>query len=493
VASQPRVQVADPAKNQLRTYRSLLKGNDDKIRLKYYLVGQLAKVAVSSGAVQSIGAPAPINSFDASPKGDYLRVTTTQEPYSYIVPVSSFGSKEEVWDLTGKALVTLNERRLAATGADAAPATEARRFLSWRPDGNGFSYVANSPATPASGTREEDDEQGRRGGGAGAAGQAGPPRRDRIVQWSAPFGTNDVKTVYQSESGINSLAYSDDCKTIYISETVAGNENQVRIDLASGAKQQLSTRRTADTEANPGTLVMRDGALGVNVVRESNGFVFLRGTTASKDPEKEAPRPFLDKVEIANGKATRVFESATDAFENLNSFLDEGGSRFVVDRQTPTEVNNSYLYEGRMGRALTLNKDYARDLTEAQRYRIFVTRPDGFKFLVKVTVPSWHSKGMKLPAMFWFYPGEFTDQATYDRGLRTYNKNLFPNTSPNSMSLLTRSGYAFIEPDCPIVGPEGRMNDYYVNDLRNNLAATIDELERQGFIDRTKLALGGHS
>jgi dipeptidyl aminopeptidase/acylaminoacyl peptidase len=37
------------------------------------------------------------------------------------------------------------------------------------------------------------------------------------------------------------------------------------------------------------------------------------------------------------------------------------------------------------------------------------------------------------------------------------------------------------------------MNDFDVNDLRNNLSATIDALENRGLCDRTKLAIGGHS
>jgi dipeptidyl aminopeptidase/acylaminoacyl peptidase len=37
------------------------------------------------------------------------------------------------------------------------------------------------------------------------------------------------------------------------------------------------------------------------------------------------------------------------------------------------------------------------------------------------------------------------------------------------------------------------MNDFYVHDLRNNLSAVIDEMDRRGFIDRTRLGLGGHS
>jgi dipeptidyl aminopeptidase/acylaminoacyl peptidase len=37
------------------------------------------------------------------------------------------------------------------------------------------------------------------------------------------------------------------------------------------------------------------------------------------------------------------------------------------------------------------------------------------------------------------------------------------------------------------------MNDNYVNDLRNNLSAVIDELDRLGYIDRQRLGIGGHS
>ncbi len=492
VASQPRVQVSDAAKNRLRTYRYLMSSKDDEATLEYYATGQLVKIDLSNGKSKSIGKPGMIRTFDPAPKGDYVRVTTIQKPFSYLVPVSSFGSKEEIWDLEGKSLVELSSRKLASSDSDSpTPAADPRRGLAWRPDGNGLSYIASdSPATPPA-RSEDDDEQGRGGGRAGQGGAA-TPRKEKLVQWLAPFGKDDVKTVYQSETGIGSVQYSADGKTLYISETVSGTETLNQVNGAS--KKPVYSYKTSETEKNPGSLVLRDGPLGRPVVREANGMVFLRGTVTPADPSKDAPRPFLDRVDVVNAKATRIFESSADAFESPSTFLNDDGSRLIIDRQSPTEVNNAFLYENSArGRKLTDNVDYAPDITAAKRYRIQVTRPDGFKFWVKVTAPRWSFEGMKLPAMFWFYPSEFTDQAAYDRGLRTYNKNLFPNVAPNSMSLLTRFGYAFIEPDCPIVGPTGRINDYYVNDLRNNLSATIDELERRGLIDRTKLAIGGHS
>jgi dipeptidyl aminopeptidase/acylaminoacyl peptidase len=61
------------------------------------------------------------------------------------------------------------------------------------------------------------------------------------------------------------------------------------------------------------------------------------------------------------------------------------------------------------------------------------------------------------------------------------------------MHFFIRLGYAVVEPDAPIVGPAGKMNDNYEHDLRNNLAAVIDELDRREIIDRHRLAIGGHS
>jgi dipeptidyl aminopeptidase/acylaminoacyl peptidase len=142
---------------------------------------------------------------------------------------------------------------------------------------------------------------------------------------------------------------------------------------------------------------------------------------------------------------------------------------------------------------LTHNQDYLPDLTRAPKERFFVERADGFKFKVSVTLPPGYQKGTRLPAIFWFYPREFQGQEEYDRPDRTFNKNTFPNFGARSMEFFVRLGYAVVEPDAPIVGPQNQMNNNYVNDLRNDLAAVIDELDRRALVDRTRLAIGGHS
>jgi dipeptidyl aminopeptidase/acylaminoacyl peptidase len=61
------------------------------------------------------------------------------------------------------------------------------------------------------------------------------------------------------------------------------------------------------------------------------------------------------------------------------------------------------------------------------------------------------------------------------------------------MSLMTLLGYVLVEPDAPIFGEQGRMNDNYVPDLRNSLWAVVDALDKRLIIDRDRLAIGGHS
>ena len=149
--------------------------------------------------------------------------------------------------------------------------------------------------------------------------------------------------------------------------------------------------------------------------------------------------------------------------------------------------------EGGQLTQLTQNVDYTPDITNARTERFVVTRPDGFKFRVTVKLPPGYRDGTRLPAMFWFYPREYTDQESYDEGARTFNMNSFQNFGTRSMQYLVRLGYALVEPDAPIIGEEGAMNNNYENDLRNNLAAVIDTLDARGYVDRGRLGIGGHS
>ena len=170
-----------------------------------------------------------------------------------------------------------------------------------------------------------------------------------------------------------------------------------------------------------------------------------------------------------------------------------GNAKWVKFSVRPTAVPQQFLVDGATRKQLTNNEDMAPDLTAAPQQRFVVTRADGFNFRVTVTLPPGYQAGTRLPAIFWFYPREYSTQEAYDEPDRTFNKNSFQTFGSRSMAYLVRLGYALVEPDSPIVGPQGMMNNNYEHDLRNNLSVVIDELDRRGLIDRSRLALGGHS
>jgi len=501
--NQPMVRLTEAVRNRTRTYQGLLTDTRSQGQLEYLTTSQLAWVNVSDGRLHKVGQPAMIRSFDVSPDGRYVRVVTMLKPFSYFVPASSFGRMEEIWDESGKVLAEIEKRELRAPQSDddaepqGAQRPDAKRNLTWHPSGQGLSYLQQA-APPARDPGDGSDEQ-RRGGGQATATAAQAARPDRVYHWLPPFGPNDAKQLYQNDVRINSLVYSPDGQTLFMTETRAGQQHLFAVRLAEPTSKETIVRyRSDDFYRNPGSLLTTTNSLGLSVARlsEDGRSVYLSGTQYFEKPDEQAPRPFLERAPIGGGDRTRLWQSSDQMYEDLSTVLDEqGASSIVISRQSRTMPTNFYRLElaSKQETPLTSNRDLTPQITAAQRYRVRVTRPDGFQFWVRVTTPPDHVKGRKLPAMFWFYPREFENQQAYDRAQRSYNKNSYPSTGAMTIEYLTVLGYAVIQPDAPIVAPTARRNDPYVHDLRNNLAATIDALEAEGIIDRSKLAVGGHS
>jgi dipeptidyl aminopeptidase/acylaminoacyl peptidase len=489
VPTSPMVRVGEEGENQLRVFPSLLEDEHDKALLEYYSTAQLGVLNVRNRRITSIGDPDMVQRIDASPDGNYLRVTRMEKPFSYIVPVSSFGSREEIWDLEGNILAEIQTRPLN-TGAsrDRQDRPDARRNLTWRPDGQGLSYLQQEPRPP----REEGEEQ------AEEEPEDAPERKDRVMQWVAPFDSTSTKIIFENKDRMGSVAYSEGMDILFITETVSGRNHLFAVYLDDpGTKYTLYKHRSRDFYENPGSLMTKRGPRGGSVVRMATDgrSVYLSGTQYFEDPMEQAPRTFIDRVEIKTGEKTRLYESGEDVSERVLEVLDDDITQLIISRESPTMVPNSYLLDVATGqvRQLTQNIDHSPVITSAIRQRFQVERADGFKFWVSVTLPGDWREGTRLPGMFWFYPREYTSQENYDESGRRYNKNSFPRVGTRTMDILITQGYAVVAPDCPIVGETGAMNDNYTGDLRNNLAATIDALDERGLVDPKRLGIGGHS
>lgn len=514
IANGPQVRLTEPgSKNRTRTYADLLEWPHERDLVEYYTTGQLATVDVRSRALRRVGAPAMIQRVDPAPAGGWFRVTTIQKPFSYTVPVSAFGTAEHIWDASGRPVVELARRPLregdGGGGDDAATRTDtSRRSIEWLPL-PGSTAVYFLQAEPSS----AGDTSGATGGGARSR------TRDRLYRWDAPFDAQSRTALLESSNRMSEVMFSADVKTVFVAENANGTAHVYAVDLSEPAKRHTLTRvrglpaslgggrggfgggrggTGADSLTfyqNPGTLMSVRGATPVVLTSPDGKYAYLSGTQYYRTFADSAPQPFVDRIEIRTGQKTRLFLSAADQFEQVTAALDPELQQVIVSRESPTSVPDSYRRDLRSGALtkLTSNKDYTPEITNAQRQMFQVTRPDGYRFWVTVTLPAEWKPGTRLPAFLWFYPYEFTDQAGYDRSKRTYNRNRYPALNALSKAYLITQGYAVVEPDAPIVGEQNRMNDNYVPDLRNNLAAVIDELDRRALVDRQRIGLGGHS
>ena len=519
IATGPKVRMTKPgAHNRTRTYADLLEWPYERDLVEYYTTGQLASVDVRTRAVKKLGAPAMIQRVDAAPSGNWFHVTVLQKPFSYTVQVSSFGNVEQIWDATGKPVVDLSKRALRETDMndddpDAAAARAnsdtAKRNIEWLPGSEGIYFLQADATTPAA-------EQ--------AEGQPRTRTRDRLFQWNAPFDAPNRTVLLENNNRISEVAFSGDAKTVFVAENANGTAHVFAVDASDPTKRYTLTRvrglqatlgvirggfggggaggrggRGADSVTfyqNPGTLIAERGTGTPTILTSRDGkFAYLSGIQYYRTFNDSAPQPFLDRIEIRTGTKTRMFTSALDQFEQVSAALDPDFEAAVLTRESATAVPDSYRRDMKSGTLtkLTNNRDYSPEITNAQRQMFQVTRADGYKFWVTVTLPHDWKPGTKLPGFIWFYPYEYTDQAGYDRSKRTFNRNQFPNLNPLSKVYLITQGYAYIEPDIPIVGEQNRMNDNYVSDLRNNMAAVIDEVDRRGLADRQKMSIGGHS
>jgi len=334
----PEVKIALGSKASLRTFPSLMHTPNDYALLEWHATGQAALVDVATRAVRKIGAPAMFRAIDVSPNGQFLRATRMTKPFSYIVPVASFGQVEEVWDLTGAVLAKLTERPInlgaqpddpnatpdpnaaqAGAGGGRGNANQnGKRELAWRADGAGFSYLEQEPApagtAAARGAGGRGAGGGRQGGGQGTAPQ-GPPRPDRLMQWLPPYDATSTKLIFENPTRMTGHRFSPDMKVLFFSESSGAGQTQTTTDYAvylqDPTQRYTLARHTAQNQnvVDPGSLLSTRSAAGGRAGGAGRGggaatgpvqissdgtSVFYQGTIYDKNPQDVGPKTFLD-------------------------------------------------------------------------------------------------------------------------------------------------------------------------------------------------------
>lgn len=178
--------------------------------------------------------------------------------------------------------------------------------------------------------------------------------RDRVVTLAAPFsGTpTELASLAMRYGGIQ-WGNGD---VALVSERWAKTRKirTWRIRPAQPGTPELIFDRSAEDRYNaPGTPVMRRNARGMSVLRLANGgnAFYLFGEGASP----EGDRPFVDRFDLAEKRATRLWRSEGQQYENPLAMFDDTGQRLLTRRETPTDPPNFFFRDlgGQTTRALT--------------------------------------------------------------------------------------------------------------------------------------------
>jgi dipeptidyl aminopeptidase/acylaminoacyl peptidase len=465
VPSGPEIQETSGKPAPVRTYQDLLASAHDEALFEHYGTSEIAIVDAKTLAVSRVGQAGLYTAATPSPDGRYLMVTRLVRPFSRLVPYSDFPQHIEIWTRAGQKVQTLAEIPMA----DAVPMNgviDAPRDHEWH------------PTAPATVLWAEALDKGDL--------KNNVPHRDRVRSLAAPF-TGEPAEVTRTAWRFRGMAYTEKGTALVTEFDRPTRKVRVWVHEGTSPARVLFERSSQDRYNDPGMPMRRAGS---SAILQTGSAIYMTGLGASP----EGDRPFLDRLDLATGKAERLFRSDASSYETVLALLDDGAARIVTRRETRTEPPNAYVRERANGTmtALTRYEDPAPQLAGITKQLLTYERPDGVKLSATLYLPPGHKTGQRYPMIFWAYPREFTDASV--AGQVSGSPNRFTSIAGPSHLLLLTQGYAILDdPSMPIVGPGETANDTYVEQLVASAKAAVDKVVELGVADRDRIGVGGHS
>lgn len=469
----PNRQVSDGRPAPVRTFQDLLETPYDEALFDHYMTSQLAVVNVRTRTASRFGPSAVYLEADPSPDGRFVLTTSVTRPYSYLVPASLFPLRIEVLDRGGRRVRTIAElplgERIPIRGVRTGP-----RGVGWRP---------GRPATLVW-VEALDEGDPRRS----------VPHRDRMMRLELPDGeaVEIARTEWRSSGALFSVR---DGMALLTESDRASRRTRTWIvdaDRREAQPRLLWDRDSEDRYGDPGRPLLVPTASGDPALLQSadGRYLFLVGEGASP----QGDRPFLDRLDLRELRATRLFQSPDSAYEQVIAVLDAERGQVLTSRETRREPPNYYvrdLVRRTAPRALTAFADPAPQLAGIHRELITYRRADGVQLSGTLYLPPGYQRGTRLPTVLWVYPAEFgsADAAGQVRG----SPNRFTRITGASHLFLLTQGYAVLDnPSLPVVGGD-TANNSYVQQVVAGAQAAIDHLVSLGVTDRNRVGVGGHS
>ncbi len=473
----PTVSVSDGSKSQNRTYQDLLKNKTDEANFDALVTSELYMVSIY-GTMKLFKSAAIYSGESFSPDGNYLMLTTIQKPYSYIVPLSRFPQKTIVYNLKGNEIKQVND----------VPLTEImpKGFSSVRKGKRNMSWRTDLPATLSYVVALDEGDQAKK-----------VDFRDEVFLWNAPF-TSEPTSLLKTQQRFGGILWGNDKIAIAYDSWYDTRNTKTYLFNPSNPNQAtkiISDRNSQDIYSDPGNFETKKNEYGRYVIAIENNNAYLIGDGHTK----EGQFPFIDELNFETLKTKRLYTSTfKDKKEDLLSVEDFKKGDVLVMIQSKNEYPNYYLRNIKSKNKLTQITDFKNpfeSIKNVYKEVIKYKRKDGVELSGTLYLPAGYdrTKKEKLPLLIWAYPAEYKDKNSAGQSDKNPNEFTFPNYG--SFVYWVTKGYAVLDDAAfPIIG-EGTTepNDTFIPQLVSNAEAAIDAVDQLGYINRKKVAIGGHS
>ena len=476
VPTGPTVSVSEAGvKAQNRTYQDLLKNPNDEHNFEQLAQAELIKVSLD-GTASLWKASNMYRGMSFSPDGNYVMITTISKPFSYLVPYSRFPSETSIYNANGDLVKTMLKVPLIEDLPQGFMAERTgMRNLNWRNDKPATLYWAEA--------LDGGDPENK------------IPFRDEVFEQDAPFN-GKVNSLLKTKDRFSSITWGTN--TIAIAYDYWWNTRNTRTYMfnPSNSKEEptlLSDRSYQDIYSDPGDFVYTKNNFNESVLDIKNNKAYLIGEGYS-DAGKF---PFIDEMNMKTQKTKRVYQSTlTDKIESISSDINTEDGTFLIRLESKNEFPNYYIRNIKKQNSLTPLTTFENPFKSIQNVKkevISYKRDDGLDLSGTLYLPTDYEKGKKYPMILWAYPREYKDKSS--AGQNTSNSNEFTYPYYGSPIYWVTRGYVVLDDAAfPIIGEgEEEPNDTFIKQLVANGKAAIDAVDALGYIDRERVAVGGHS
>lgn len=472
----PIISTNDGKKAQNRTYQDLLKNKNDEFNFEQLATSELIQITLTGK--QSKWLPADMYTrIDFSPDGNYVLVGTIQKPFSYIVTYGRFPNTTRIYSKDGSLIKEISK----------VPLIEdlPKGFMAVRTGNRSFTWRADKAASLVF---------------AKALDQGDPaievPYRDEVFELVAPFN-RDARPICKTINRYSGVLWGNDDVAIvtdYWWNTRNTKTYLIRPRMNNPEPRILFDRNYQDRYSNPGSFSTEKGEFGRYVLTIDKGNVFLVGPGYTK----QGQFPFLDQYNLKTQEKKRLFQSnLNNKLENLYSY-DHKTKELLVRIESANEYPNYYIRPVNSAKSLKQLTHFENpfiSIENVDKRVLKYNREDGLELSGTLYLPVGYDTAAKkkVPLIIWAYPREYKDKSSASQS--TVNPNEFTYPYYGSMIYWVTQGYAVLdEAAFPIVGEgDNEPNDDFRSQLVANAKAAIDAVDSLGFIDRRKVAVGGHS